>query len=253
MDAVHLLFFALAAFSAGAIDAIAGGGGLIQLPALLVGLPNEPVATVLGTNKLSSVFGTSSAAVTYARGRRLDFKLALPMTLFAAGGSALGALLATSIPSNVFKPVILAFLVVVAIYTFKRPEFGVNESLKFSRQRALIFGCGIGLLIGLYDGAIGPGTGSFLVFALVGFLGYEFLRASAIAKVVNVGTNVAAILVFGIHGSMIVWLGLTMAVFNIAGALVGARVAIKGGSRLVRRIFLVVLLILMVRLTWDIF
>lgn len=253
MDAVHLFFFAFAAFSAGTIDAIAGGGGLIQLPAMLVGLPQEPVATVLGTNKLSSVFGTASAAVNYARGKRLDFRLAIPMTLFAASGSALGAFLATSIPSNVFKPVILFFLVAVAIYTFRKPEFGVSESLKFTRRRALILGSAIGLIIGFYDGAIGPGTGSFLVFALVAILGYEFLRASAIAKLVNVGTNLAAIAVFGIHGSMILWLGLTMAFFNVAGSLVGSRLAIRGGSRLVRRIFLCVLVILMVRLGWDVF
>jgi uncharacterized membrane protein YfcA len=166
VDALHLIFFAVAAFSAGTIDAIAGGGGLIQLPAMLVGLPQQPVATVLGTNKLSSVFGTASAAVNYARGKRLDFRLAIPMTLFAASGSALGAFIATSIPSKVFKPVILVFLVAVAIYTFKKPEFGVSESLKYSRKRALILGSAIGLVIGFYDGAIGPGTGSFLVFAL---------------------------------------------------------------------------------------
>jgi uncharacterized membrane protein YfcA len=175
------------------------------------------------------------------------------MTLFAASGSALGAFIATSIPSKVFKPVILVFLVAVAIYTFKKPEFGVSESLKYSRKRALILGSAIGLVIGFYDGAIGPGTGSFLVFALVALLGYEFLRASAIAKVVNVGTNLAAITVFGIHGSMILWLGFTMAFFNVGGSVVGSRLAIKGGSQLVRKIFLFVLVILMVRLGWDLF
>jgi len=253
LDALHLIFLGIAASSAGFVDAIAGGGGLIQLPALLVAAPTTPIAQVLGTNKLGSIFGTTSAAFAYSKRARPDLATALPMAVSAFIGAAGGASVATRIPTSFFKPVILVLLIVVGLYTWRRPRLGEIESLRFSGHRHTALAALVGLVIGFYDGLFGPGTGSFLIFALVGLLGYAFLKASATAKIVNVGTNAAALLVFGYHGAIFVSLGLFLAACNITGAVVGARLAIRGGSALIRKVFLVVLFLLVLRLAWDTF
>jgi len=252
-DVVHLIFLGIAASSAGFVDAIAGGGGLIQLPALLVAAPKLSIAEILGTNKLSSIFGTTSAAFAYSKKARPDLATALPMALSAFVGAAAGASVATRIPTAYFKPVILVLLVIVGLYTWRRPSLGELEALRFSGHRNTALASVVGLVIGFYDGIFGPGTGSFLIFVLVGLLGYAFLKASATAKIVNVGTNAAALLVFGIHGAILVWLGLFMAICNVAGSVVGARLAIKGGSALIRKVFLGVLTLLVLKLAWDTF
>ena len=253
LDPLHLLFLGIAASSAGFVDAIAGGGGLIQLPALLVAAPKMPIAEVLGTNKLGAIFGTSSAAIAYTKKARPDLATALPMAVSAFLGAAAGASAATRIPTSLFKPIILVLLIVVGLYTWRRPTMGELESLRFSGHRHTALATLVGLVIGFYDGLFGPGTGSFLIFALVGLLGYAFLKASATAKIVNVGTNAAALLVFGFHGAILVWLGLFLAACNVAGAVVGARLAIRGGSALIRKVFLAVLFLLVLRLAWDTF
>jgi len=253
LDAIHLIFLGVAAASAGFVDAIAGGGGLIQLPALLIAAPRTPIAQILGTNKLAAVFGTSSAALAYARKARPDLATALPMAVAAFIGSAGGAAAATSIPASFFKPIILILLIAVGIYTWRKPAFGDREALRYSGHRHTFLATLVGLVIGFYDGIFGPGTGSFLVFALVGLLGYAFLKASATAKIVNVGTNVAALLIFGYHGAIFFALGLFMAACNVFGAVLGARAAIRGGSGFVRKVFIFVLVLLVLRLAWDIF
>jgi uncharacterized membrane protein YfcA len=253
LDAIHLVFLGIAATSAGFVDAIAGGGGLIQLPALLVAAPKMSIAQALGTNKLGSIFGTSSAAFAYSKKARPDLATALPMAVAAFIGSAAGASVATRIPTSLFKPIILLLLVAVGIYTWRSPTLGQNEALRYSGRRHTALATVVGLVIGFYDGLFGPGTGSFLIFALVGLLGYAFLKASATAKIVNVGTNAAALLVFGFHGAIFVSIGLFMAVCNIGGAVLGARLAIRGGSVLIRKVFLGVLFVLVLRLAWDTF
>lgn len=253
LDALHLVFLGIAASSAGFVDAIAGGGGLIQLPALLVAAPKMPIAQILGTNKLGSIFGTTSAAIAYSKKARPDLATALPMAVSAFVGAAVGASVATRIPTSLFKPIIMVLLVVVGLYTWQRPNLGELESLRYSGHRHTTLAALVGLVIGFYDGLVGPGTGTFLIFALVGLLGYAFLKASATAKIVNVGTNAAALLVFGYHGAILVSLGLFMAACNVAGAVIGARLAIRSGSALIRKVFLGVLLLLVLRLAWDIF
>jgi uncharacterized membrane protein YfcA len=253
LDAIHLVFLGIAATSAGFVDAIAGGGGLIQLPALLVAAPKMSIAQALGTNKLGSIFGTSSAAFAYSKKARPDLATAFPMAVAAFIGSAAGASVATRIPTSLFKPIILLLLVAVGIYTWRSPTLGQNEALRYSGRRHTALATVVGLVIGFYDGLFGPGTGSFLIFALVGLLGYAFLKASATAKIVNVGTNAAALLVFGFHGAIFVSIGLFMAVCNIGGAVLGARLAIRGGSVLIRKVFLGVLFVLVLRLAWDTF
>ena len=241
------LFLLAASFFAGFIDSIAGGGGLIQLPALLIGLPKSETAEVLGTNKLSSIFGTSTAAALYRKQIKPDPKVLLAMGLPALIGSAGGAMLASKIPTSSMRPMVLVLLIVVAVYTWFKPDLGKFENLRHLPKRRVQIAAVAGVVIGFYDGIFGPGTGSFLMLILVASLGYAFITASAIAKVVNVATNVGAIFVFGINGAVIWQIGIIMGVANISGAVFGARLAIKGGSTLVRKVFLIVTVALIVK------
>jgi uncharacterized membrane protein YfcA len=241
------LFLLAASFFAGFIDSIAGGGGLIQLPALLIGLPKSETAEVLGTNKLSAVFGTTTAAALYRKQIKPDPKVLLAMGLPAFLGSAAGAVLASKIPTSSMRPMVLFLLIVVAIYTLFKPDLGKFENLRHLPKRRIQIAAFAGVVIGFYDGIFGPGTGSFLMLILVASLGYAFITASAIAKVVNVATNVGAIMVFGINGAVLWQIGIILGIANISGAIIGARLAIKGGSTLVRKVFLFVTIALIVK------
>lgn len=248
-----LLFLAFAAFAAGMIDAIAGGGGLVQLPALMIGLAKYETVVILGTNKVPSIFGTSASALTYRRNIKTDSKLLATMALPAFFGSMGGASLASHIPTEVLKPLVVVLLIAVLVYTWKRPQLGQIEALRHSEPLRLKIAASAALIIGFYDGLIGPGTGSFLVLTLVAVLGFAFLSASAIAKVVNVATNLGAIIIFGLNGEIIWKIGLTLAIANIAGGLIGARIALRGGSNLVRKVFMGVTLALIVKVAIDTF
>ena len=241
------LFLLAASFFAGFIDSIAGGGGLIQLPALLIGLPKSETAEVLGTNKLSAVFGTTTAAALYRKQIKPDPKDLIAMGVPAFLGSAGGAVLASNIPTSSMRPMVLVLLIIVAIYTWFKPDLGKFENLRHLPKRRVQIAAFAGVVIGFYDGIFGPGTGSFLMLILVASLGYAFITASAIAKVVNVATNVGAIMVFGINGAVIWQIGIILGVANISGAVIGARLAIKGGSTLVRKVFLLVTVALIVK------
>ena len=248
-----LIFLALASGFAGFVDAMAGGGGLIQLPALLIGLPNKELPLILGTNKVPSIFGTTAAARNYFKNIKPDIPLTISMMGPAFIGSITGAAFAATIPKDFFKPFIVFLLITVAIYTWRKPALGMNENLKFTHKKRLLFVALIGLLIGFYDGIFGPGTGTFLVFFLVSGIGYAFLKASATAKLVNIATNAGAILSFQITGHIWWQLGLLLAFANVAGAVIGSRLAIKGGSPLVRKVFLTVIFLLIARVAWDTF
>ena len=241
------LFLLAASFFAGFVDSIAGGGGLIQLPALLIGLPKSGTAEVLGTNKLSAVFGTTTAAALYRKQIKPDPKILLGMGIPAFFGSAAGAALASKIPTSSMRPMVLALLIVVAIYTWFKPDLGKFENLRHLPKRRVQIAALAGAIIGFYDGIFGPGTGSFLMLILVASLGYAFITASAIAKVVNVATNVGAIMIFGINGAVIWQIGIIMGFANISGAIIGSRLAIKGGSTLVRKVFLIVTVALIIK------
>ena len=241
------LFLLAASFFAGLIDSIAGGGGLIQLPALLIGLPKSETAEVLGTNKLSAVFGTTTAAALYRKQIKPDPKILLAMGVPAFLGSAGGAVLASNIPTSSMRPMVLVLLIIVAVYTWFKPDLGKFENLRHLPKRRVQIAAFAGVVIGFYDGIFGPGTGSFLMLILVASLGYAFITASAIAKVVNVATNVGAIMVFGINGAVLWQIGIILGIANITGAVIGARLAIKGGSTLVRKVFLLVTVALIVK------
>jgi uncharacterized membrane protein YfcA len=214
---------------------------------LLIGLPNSPAAEVLGTNKLSAVFGTTTAAALYRKQIKPDPKVLIGMAIPAFFGSAAGALLASRIPTSSMRPMILVLLIAVAIYTWLKPDLGKLENLRHVPKQRIQIGAIAGAVIGFYDGIFGPGTGSFLMLILVATLGYAFITASAIAKVVNVATNVGALIVFGINGAVIWQIGIIMGFANITGAIIGSRLAIKGGSTLVRKVFLLVTIVLIVR------
>jgi uncharacterized membrane protein YfcA len=253
MSVEVLIFLALASGFAGFVDAMAGGGGLIQLPALLIGLPNKELPLILGTNKIPSIFGTTAAARNYFKNIKPDIPLTISMMGPAFIGSITGAAFAATIPKDFFKPFIVFLLITVAIYTWRKPALGMNENLKFTHKKRLLFVALIGLLIGFYDGIFGPGTGTFLVFFLVSGIGYAFLKASATAKLVNIATNAGAILSFQLTGHIWWQLGLLLAFANVAGAVIGSRLAIKGGSPLVRKVFLAVIFLLIARVAWDTF
>ncbi|MEW6165820.1 MAG: TSUP family transporter [Pseudomonadota bacterium] len=244
----------LAAAFAGFVDAVAGGGGLIQVPALFAGLPREAPATLLGTNKLASIFGTLNAARRYAREVTMPWTVVLPTALAAFAFSFCGAALAAWLPKEVMRPLVLVLLIAVAAYTLWRPDFGARVGAPVADERRLRWlALAAGMLLGFYDGVFGPGAGSFMIFAFVRLFGMDFLHASASAKVVNAATNAGALLLFAPTGHMLWALGLGMAACNIVGAQFGARLAIRHGSGFVRAVFLVMTALLIAKIGWDTF
>jgi uncharacterized membrane protein YfcA len=250
---VVIALLVVAAFAAGWIDAVVSGGGQIQLPALLVAFPGAAPIHLLATNKISSIFGTTTSSLTYLRRVRPDLRTALPLAAAAFAGSLGGAVIASHIPRAAFNPIILLVLVLVGGYTLLRPSLGEETVLRFDGHRHYVLAALAGSAIGVYDGALGPGTGSFLVFALVGLLGYGFLEASAKAKIANFATNLAALVVFVPQGAVWWGLGLAMGAANVAGGYTGARMAVAKGSGFIRLVIECVVAAFVVRIGWDTF
>ncbi len=246
-----LALLGLAALTAGFVDAVVGGGGLIQLPALLLGLPGASPVQVLATNKLASFCGTTVSSATYYRRIRPDPRTFGPLMLLAFVGSTLGAGLAFLIPKSAFDPIVLVVLLVVGGYVLVKPTLGDATALRFAGHRHTLAAMGTGLAIGVYDGALGPGTGSFFVFTLVGLLGYSFLEASAKARLANWATNLGALVVFVPLGVVLWKVGLVLGVCNLAGGYLGARTAVARGSRFVRVFFIVVVSAFVLRIGGD--
>lgn len=247
-----IIVLCVAAATAGWIDAVVGGGGLLLLPALLLGLPHAHPATVLGTNKAVAIVGTSGAAAAYLRRTPVDVQLAIRIGLAALAGSMGGAALAGGISKDALRPMIMAVLVVVAAFVLFRPAFGAAPGAAPAGRRRVLLTIGLaGLGIGFYDGLIGPGTGTFLVLALTALLHLDLVTASATAKIVNVCTNAGALAMFSYQGMVLWQLAGLMAVFNLAGAMVGARMALKKGSGFVRGVLLTVVGALVVKLGFE--
>jgi uncharacterized protein len=247
------LILVLGAALAGFIDSIAGGGGLIQLPLLMSVFPTLPVPVLFGTNKLSSIAGTASAAIRYGKEIRPDPAILVPASIAALAGSASGAALVQFLPSSFLKPMVLALLVVVGAYTFFRPTFGASDGTPRVTRAVPAIAALTGLGIGFYDGFFGPGTGSFLIVLFVQLFGYGMLRASASAKIVNLATNLAAIAFFALSGSVMWKTGLVMGAANVAGAQAGTWLSLRRGNGFVRWMFLVAVAALTVKLAFDIF
>ena len=242
-----------AAFAAGLVDAMVGGGGLIQLPALLGVYPDAPPARLLGTNKLAAIFGTASAVTRFSRQISIPWRALGPLGVLTFGGALLGAITATHTPPEVFRPLVPVLLIGVLIYSLRTKRLGdEHKPLGFAGRHHAIAALLI-TAIGFYDGFFGPGTGSFLMLVFVRLYGFDFLNAAASARVLNVATNAAALIWFGSRGSIIWGLGVSMAACNVAGALLGSRLALRGGSHFVRKVFIVVVTVLIVRTTWTAF
>jgi uncharacterized membrane protein YfcA len=252
LSTFDLIFVLVAATSAGLIDSMVGGGGLIQTPALFAALPNTSHAQLLGTGKLGGIGGTLSAAFRYARSVQIPWRVALPTTLAAFVASLLGALLTTHTPTQFFRPLVPIMLTAVFIYVARRHDFGTVHAPRFDSKTNLLAIAG-GSVIGFYDGFFGPGTGTFLVFFFVRLFALDFLHASASAKVVNVATNAAALLLFGITGNVLWLFGFAMMICNIGGSIVGSHLAIRHGSTFVRKVFLCVVSALIAKTAWDAF
>ena len=243
-----LALLVLAGMFAGFVDAVVGGGGLVQLPALLLGLPGAAPVQILATNKLASICGTTVSSATYYRRVRPDPRTFLPLMLFAFIGSVAGALVASQVPRSAFEPIVLVALIVVGAYVVLKPRLGAETVLRFAGHHHTLAAMGTGVTIGFYDGALGPGTGSFFVFALVGLLGYSFLQASAKAKLANFATNLAALCVFVPQGAVLWKVGLLMGLANLVGGYLGARTAVRRGAGFVRVFFILVVSAFIVRL-----
>jgi uncharacterized protein len=246
-----LVLLALAGLGAGFVDAVVGGGGLIQIPALLIWLPGASPVNVLATNKLSSICGTTVSSATYYRRIRPDPRTFGPLMACAFVGSIGGALVASHISESAFDPIVLVVLVVVGAYVLLRPDLGKTTLLRYDGRRHLGIAMGAGLLIGCYDGALGPGTGSFFVISLVGMLGYSFLEASAKARLANWATNLAALCVFVPQGAVLWKVGFVMGACNLVGGYLGARTAVAKGTRFVRIFFIVVVSGFVIRIGGD--
>ncbi len=253
MATTTILLLCLAAFAAGFVDAIVGGGGLIQTPMGLILLPQLPVSTVVGSLKIPAFSGTAFAAVQYVKRVALNWKLLLPMMAVAMLASFAGSTLLTMVHNDFMKPVLLVVLTLVAIYTFIKKDFGQHKEKTHSPTLHIFYSILISVVIGFYDGFIGPGAGSFLVLAFVALMGYDFLHASANAKMVNLATNLGSITLFILKGKIIWAVAIPMALCNAAGGFIGAKLAISKGNKFIRIFFLIIVVGTLLRFAYDVF
>lgn len=244
---------AVASFLAGLVDSIVGGGGLVLVPALFATFPTAAPATLLGTNKCAGVWGTAVAARQYARRVTLGWGWLLPAAVAALAGAFAGAWSLTQVDPSFLRRLLPFLLVAVLVYTLVNRNLGLAHAPSRSPVATRLIGIGIAVVIGWYDGFFGPGTGSFFIFAMVRLLGFDFLHASASAKVLNVATNVAALILLAAAGHVWWQVGLLLAVANVAGSVVGTWLALKHGAGLVRRVFVGVVSLLILKTAWDAF
>ncbi|MCW5654901.1 TSUP family transporter [Hydrogenophaga sp.] len=248
---MELLLVTAASLFAGFVDAIVGGGGLILVPALFAVFPNTHPATLFGVNKGASVWGTAAATLQYARRVHMPWHALLPAAALAFAGSMLGAWTVTVISPDFLRRALPLILLGVLAYTLARKELGRQHAPRFTGRREALAAASLGVTIGFYDGFFGPGTGSFFVFLFVRWLGYDFLHASASAKLLNTASNLAALLLFAWKGHVWWHYVLAMAVANVAGSLLGTRLALKHGSGFVRGVFILVVSALILKTTYD--
>lgn len=248
---MELLIVSLASLLAGLVDSIVGGGGLVLIPALFATFPQAPPATLFGTNKSASIWGTAFATVQYSRKVVMPWRSLLPAAGAGLMGSSIGAWAVTQIDPGLFRKMLPIMMLALLVYTLAKKDMGRHHVPRFAGKQEAWIAVGIGLTIGFYDGFFGPGTGSFLVFAYVRLLGYDFLNASASAKLINVATNFSALVLFTIQGHVWWHLALAMAVSNIMGSLIGTRLALKHGAGFVRQVFILVVLALICKTSYD--
>ena len=248
---MEMLIVTLASMLAGFIDAIVGGGGLILTPALFATFPTAAPATLFGTNKGSSVWGTAFAAAQYQRRVQLRWRTMLPAALVCLLAAWGGAWLVTVISPQYLRKALPLVLLLVLAYTIAKKDLGRDHTPRFSGRLEILVACAIGGTIGLYDGFFGPGTGSFLVFLMVRLLGYDFLHASAGAKLLNTTSNLAALTLFAVKGHVWWHFVAPMAVANVLGSLAGTHLALKHGTGFVRTMFILVVTALILKTGYD--
>ena len=253
METYIIVLLCVAAFAAGFIDAVVGGGGLIQTPAGLILLPNLPVATVIGTLKIPAFSGTSFAAYQYLKKVTMNWRLLMIMVAVAIPSAFLGSNLLTYMSNDFMKPLLLFILSLLAIYTYAKKNFGQHIAKNLSKRTQIFNAIMISFIVGFYDGFIGPGAGSFFVVAFIALMGFDFLHASANAKMVNLATNFGSICLFMIKGKIIWAIALPMAASNAAGGWLGAKTAITKGNGFIRIFFLVVVVATLIRFAYDVF
>ncbi|UUQ67197.1 TSUP family transporter [Pseudomonas fuscovaginae UPB0736] len=249
----YLITLGFFAFCGGLIDAAVGGGGLVQLPALLHALPQYSLTTVFGTNKLSVLAGNLSSIFTYLKKIKIIWKLMLPTMFSAFIFSFMGALSVSLIPRRLMEYITLLILIAMAIYTFIKKDLGrLSSNIKIG-NREILLGILFGGLIGFYDGVFGPGSGSLLLFVFVRFFGFDFLNASASAKLVNLGTFSAALMFFIPSGNVLWAIGGVVAACNITGSIAGVFLALRYGSGFIRIFFLILLVLLIARMGMSLY
>jgi uncharacterized membrane protein YfcA len=253
MTTFTLILLCVFAFSAGFVDAIVGGGGLIQTPAALVLLPQYPVATVIGSLKIPACTGTAFATIQYLKKVTLNWRLAAIMCSTAFIAAFAGSEVLTMVSNRFMKPVIFIVLIIVAIYTYSKKNFGQHTHKTHSPKRELGYALLISISIGFYDGFIGPGAGSFLVLAFITLMGFDFLHASANAKLINLSTNFGSIVLFLLKGTILWKVALPMAACNGLGGILGARLAISRGNQFIRVFFMIIITATLLRFGYDAF
>lgn len=241
---------ALAALAGGFLDAMVGGGGLLTMPALLLGMPSASYPVIMGTNKVLALGGTTMAAGTFVRAGTLDWREMVLPALACALGALGGSLLTYHVGRAWMGPMVVVLLVAMFLWTLLRPSLGELHAPKHPVHHQRAYATLIAFSLGAYDGFFGPGSGSMLIFAFVAVLGFDFLRASALAKAVNFASDLAAMLLFVSRGSWVPRLALTLMAANALGGFLGARMALRKGAGWVRAFFLVVVGILILRLGW---
>lgn len=252
MDAPTLTVLLAAASAAGWVDAVVGGGGLILIPVLLLIFPGMTPATALGTNKLTALSGTASAAIRLFTRTPLNWRALVGAFVVAAACSSVGAYTASRLPVSVFKPVVLVLLLAVGVFVATRPQFGTAAHNSTRTRATTLTALAVAaVVIAFYDGIMGPGTGTFMIITLTAVAGMTFLESSATAKVLNSGTNVGALIVFASQGHVLWLLGLALGVANIAGAQLGAHMALGRGAGFVRVVLLVVVVVMVGKLGYD--
>ncbi|WP_333661432.1 sulfite exporter TauE/SafE family protein [Chishuiella changwenlii] len=252
MELDILFYLCIVAFIAGFIDSIVGGGGLIQTPLSLAFLPNISISSVIGTLKIPAFSGTAIATYHYLKKVKVDWQLFLIMAICAFGSAFIGSQLLTVVSNEFMKPLLLIILIALAIYTIFKKDFGQAPERNIPYNRVVIYGCAVSIIVGFYDGFIGPGTGTFFILGFVTLLGMDFLKASTNAKLINLATNFGSICLFLIKGQIIWKIALPMAVCNALGGFVGAKLAISKGNQFIRYIFIFVILLSICRFGYEV-
>lgn len=253
METYIITFLCVASFIAGFVDAIVGGGGLIQTPLALVLLPNQSVASIIGSLKIPGFSGTSIASYQYLKKVKINWRLFSIMAFFSFTSAYLGSSLLNIMNNDFMKPLLFVILIFLLLYTYFKKDFGHFFMGDLSRRQLYVYAISISILLGFYDGFIGPGTGSLLIMAFVAILGFDFLQANAYAKLVNLATNFGSITLFVLKGKIIWAVAIPMAVCNAIGAWLGAKLAISKGNGFIRIFFLVVVGITLLRFGYDVF